>query len=470
MIDLACVLARMGNVALPAWVQAQPGQLADVFAGGSSGDIRLNIDNRLGGPPAGPSAVVEAYDLHRATAALAANPNPPADRVGTVVAIFAGRYRTYDRVFGIMFDRGFTTLDDPNNKTAFKQHPREGCAVFLDAIRDRRPEQGDFEQESRFTAIHEIAHLFNLQHTSEPSYLVQSLTGAPYGNGYRQFTEDQKRSLRNCSTSPNVWPGGARFGDTGQFGSTNAALARTKQAPSNLELKIALPSQRFWPFEPIELDVELHVASGTTRSARVPDRLDPGYDDFQIWIEDPNGERRLFRSPRRYCAFPAQRSIRAADAFRRDISIFGQAGGLTFRTAGVHRLWAEFMVRPGAWLTSKPVECEVLGADDSSLYGAARDVLSRRAASLMLYHRRLDAGTSARRLENFIASHGHWEGLGRVQYGLGRALVATAKQRPGAASAFLARRGLEHLGRALDHGQLGGHQRSRAERMLAGAQ
>jgi hypothetical protein len=457
----------MSAVSLPDWLVAEPKQLALMFADNSSGDIKLKLDSRLGQAPVGTDAVVDAYALHEATAALTQNPGPP-ERVKTVAVLFAGAYAYPGKIFGIMFDRGFTTDDDKNANSDYTGHTREACAIFLDTIREQRPDKAAFEAETRFTTIHEMGHLFNLQHVSDACFMASSQSDAPYPEAtYFKFTDKQRLTLSNCSTSSSVWPGGADFGDTGPFGSADAPPRRGRAGLEDLELRLALPQGAFWPFEPLELDVGLSVAPAAGRGFRVPDRLDPGYEEFRIWVEEPNGERRLYRAPRRYCAFPSRRPIDPHAGFRRDISIFAEAGGFTFRKAGPHRVWAEFMARRGEWLRSNLVEVEVLPADDSDLYRRARSMLAKPAVSRLLYHRRLARGMNVRGLEDFVAAHARWGGVGRVEYGLGRALIAAGARRANAQARDRTARGAEHLRRAIDRDHLGDHQRQRAAELLA---
>lgn len=461
MIQLGCIIACMSDVALPTWVTSQPQQLAAIYETASLSDIKLKINSQLDRAPIGTKSVVSAYALHEATRALAQNPAPP-ERVKNIVVLFAGSYSHTDDVFGIMFDRGFTTNDDPNSNSEYTQHPREGCAIFLDTIRSRRPTDADFERETLFTSIHEMGHIFNLQHVNDKCYLATSRTGTPYDDSYFQFTDNEEFALGSCSTSPNIWPGGSNFGETGPYGSNNQPKARRSAAQEGLELVVNLPSPYFWPFEPVELDIELRVAAGTARGFRVLDRIDPGYEDFRIWIDEPNGERRLYRSPRRYCAYPSRRRIEPNLAFRRDVSVFGQAGGFTFRRSGVHRIWAEFMVRPRAWVRADPIEVDILGADATSLYADARKVLSATSASRLLYHRQLQRYLRPRTLETFIAHYPTWHGIGRIEYGLGRALLSAGLGHSGVRAKDYVARGTEYLRHAIDRDHLGINQRHRA--------
>jgi hypothetical protein len=466
MIQLDCVLARMSPVAIPDWLTTEPGQLVRAFANGSSNDIRLRLRDQLRESPVGSSGVVGAYDLHEATLSLSRNPPPP-ERVRTVAVLFAGTYSYPGRIFGIMFDRGFTTDDDPNANSDYTGHPREACAVFLDKIRAHRTPGEDFELETRFTTIHEVGHLFNLQHTTRPCFMASSPPNAPHAEDtHFRFTDEQRQALSSCSTSSSVWPGGAHFGDTGPFSASNAKAGRRRKLLDGLELRVGLPNEAFWAFEPVELDVELRVRRGANRRFQVPDRLDAGYEEFRVWIEEPNGERRIYRSPRHYCAAPARRAIGPGSGFERDISLFGESGGYTFRRAGVHRVWAEFMARRGEWLTSNVVECDVLPADRSKLYSDARHFLSRANVSRLLYHRRVPRRMRVSRLEDFVRSYPRWEGMGRVEYGIGRAFLSAAERRTGSEAKIIRGLGADHLQRALDRPGLGGHQRLLAARIL----
>jgi len=420
----------------------------------------------LSGEPIGKLNAVNAYRLHEATRVLGGNPNPPA-KVENVVVLFAGRYAPDESgaLFGIMFDRGYTTDDDPNANLDYTGHPREGCAIFLDPIRTYRRESPDFERETRFTVIHEMGHIFNLQHTLEPSYLVSSRKQAPFGNEYFDFTRAQMTTLSACSTSDNVRPGGAPFEDVGPFAAGDRATNR-KRPPPDLALRLYLPLRPFWPFEPVELDIELAGVGLAGQSVMVPNRLDPGFENFRIWIEDPLGERRFYRSPRRYCAFPARRRIAVGRPFRRDVSLFLDRAGFTFRRAGPHRVWAEFEVRAGAWLRSNVIEASVRPAEDRALYARARAHLSGPKARRLLYHRELISGPTARALERFAAEHPRWEGVGGVHYGLGRALVASGIERGGRAAKARVERGREHLQRAAQRENLGITQRIHASELI----
>jgi hypothetical protein len=465
-MQLRCVLARVSDIALPDWLVTDPQQLAGVFSTASSGDIDLSIDaTRLSGAPVINRQQVDALRLHDATAAVTGN--DPAQPTKAIAVLFAGQY-AYDsrHILGIMFDEGFPTPDDKSESGRLHKRPREGCAVFLDTVRAWRG-GADFEAESLFTTIHELGHIFNLQHVKTPCYLAEPKTTGAFDEGYRHFTDPQKLALSHCSTSDFIRPGGKPFGQTGPY-----AVASHIPVGGNphrgLELRVSSSASRFWRFEPIELDIELRVRGDAGRGFRLLDRIDPGYDEFRIWIEEPDGARRAYRSPRRYCALPGRRPLAAGEAFRRDVSVFAQAGGYTFTVAGPHRIWAEFRVAPDAWLRSPAIEIEVAAAEDTELYAAAKGALVSPAARL-LYHRALRRGYPSARLERFISEHRTWSGAGRVAYGLGRALVRDGFSRAGEPGRSQHRRGTELLRRAIDAQELGEHQRDLAARILEDA-
>jgi hypothetical protein len=124
----------------------------------------------------------------------------------------------------------------------------------------------------------------------------------------------------------------------------------------------------------------------------------------------------------------------------------------------LHRVWAEFELRPGRWLVSEAVEAEVRPAENIDLYAAARSLLCRPAIGRLLYHRRLPRAVPVARLEAFVSESQDWAGIGRLEYGLGRALVTTGSRRADEAGRAQVQRGVEHLSRALERDHLGRHQ------------
>lgn len=206
-------------------------------------------------------------------------------------------------------------------------------------------------------------------------------------------------------------------------------------------------------FDPVELDLELRVAPGVERRFRVPDALDHGYDLFDIWIEEPRGERRKLRSPRIYCSPLKTRTITPAAPFRRDISIFGEAGGYAFRKAGLHAVWAEFEPRPGHKLVSNRLEVHVRGRGCEDEIQDERAMLANSKAAQTLYHRLPIAKPKQLGDLAEFARTAKLQSRGAIAYGLGRAMLHGASAKAKAEASDL-------LARAAQEKVLGDHQRA----------
>jgi predicted Zn-dependent protease len=66
---------------------------------------------------------------------------------------------------------------------------REGCTIFLGAIREKREAVDDYSTEVGFTAVHELGHAFNLCHVDTPSFMAQSNPSGPFGSDALKFIE-----------------------------------------------------------------------------------------------------------------------------------------------------------------------------------------------------------------------------------------------------------------------------------------
>lgn len=445
------------STTVPDFIQKGQTQiLENVFGYSSSNDIDLTVNAKPMGFARQASSGVWALDLHEALADLTQNPPPPypSQRIAVLYADF---YKPFKDALGVMFDRGFDPGDDPSSASQFTRSPREGCAVFTEAIARARGTPVRIAQEELFTTIHELGHVFNLQHTMQPSFMVQG------GSAANQFTAGEQAMLRCCSTSANVWPGGKPFSDTGKFSHLNFRAVKDGKVPG-LSLRIDMGQKEFWPFEPVELDIELQLAKSRPRAMSVPHAIDPGYDAFQIWLEEPNGERRLYRSPRRYCIGDAKLRLAPGGSFLRDVSIFGESGGYTFRTSGSHKLWATFEARTGVQIESNVLEVYVRGHSDSQQYAEAKATLQHSARGKFLYHRLAKATPPGqlRRLKEFAEAKGKLESKGSVQYALGKAL-ATQQLESGRA---VSKGAIELLSRAFDAQDLGERQREATSELL----
>lgn len=472
MISLGCVLARMGNFPLPAFLGNGAQALVQAFATGSQGDIDLQIDASQLGQPIKPGVPdYSAVDLQIATLQLTHNPPPP-QRSQRVAVLFANYYKANHGVLGVMFDRGKPSWwDDPNPAKITTASPREGCAVFLGAVADLRGPGIAFQAQAQYTTVHEMGHLFNLQHADPPTfaanYMATSQPGsAPPPNAF-SFLPAHRQHLGHCSTSPFVWPGGVPFdGDSGDLPATGGARAgKSAGEVFGLEMAVRVSQAEFWYFEPVELEIELRVAPGVERRFVVPDTVDPGYDTFVIWLETPTGERRRYRSPRRYCSVPGRLTITPSRPFQRDVSIFADADGFTFRRPGLWRIWAEFEWRAGRKLVAAPVEVNVLPGLETEAYGRTVERLGSATSASLLYHRLIRPNFSDARiaLSDQAEDAGSIVLVGGVQFALGRALSERAQLE---GDTQMARSAEELLLRARDCANLGEHRRRLADRQL----
>lgn len=434
------------------------------FAAASDEDIVLqpflsdaHADGTLGGP-------VSAGQLHMALESITGYQRRR-NRVTNIGLLIADTYEPAPGHFGMMFDENF----EPGSSDWTATTPREGCAVFLGAIAGKR-NGADFDAEVIYTAIHELGHVFNLQHAAPPSYMAQS-AGEPQPFVNAKFTEHSARLLAQCSTSCYIWPGGSKFGDLGELAPGLNDIS-SANAPPDLRLSIGLDRREFWRFEPVELDVELSLRARSNRRApSVPDALDPGYERFVIWIEEPDGERRRYRSPRHYCDQHARVSVSRSNPMRRDISIFGESGRFTFRKVGRHRLFASFATAGARTVNSNVLEVNILAPDAAdSVYVHGHAVFADRDLAKLMYHRRLTPRRRRKitRLMDFTAQHRQHPSAALAHYAIGRALASYVRQaqRAGAPTAQLKRASLEHLRAAATHRHLGDHRKWRAEEAL----
>jgi hypothetical protein len=456
-----------------AGLQAEAGALGDLegflqsqFSAGSHGDIDLTFGPRgMVSVPAVRNSAVSALDLHRWL--IEVNGNPPLGPVSTVCVLVASSYEGLPPAFGVMFDRGFTTPDDNNPAPEFLASPRQGCAIFLDSIAPHRP-QG-FTQEIWYTTAHELGHVFNLQHDpvceADPNcrnLMRTSDLHTTYGPEAFHFTPTNQQWLGHCSQSANVRPGDSVFGSSA---ATNMPAASRYRRRNDLDLRLELPQADVWRFEPFQLEIILSSSQAAGKPRAVPELLDPASGAFRIFIENEARERRLYRPPLLTCGPPGKLRITPDALYRRDLPLFGEAGGYAFRHAGRYRIWAELDT---GWrrLTSNVVELHVRSEFDLSADLAhARDVLTAPRIASLLFHREDRPGLSAtRKLAKFVRQAPATPSASQLNFALGQSLVRAA------------RRGESHpvglpspqafFEAALQAGGLGPHAQARAEAHL----
>lgn len=87
----------------------------------------------------------------------------------TVGLLLADRFSPASEIFGVMFD------DGSSNLTSFDAVQRQGAALFLDAIADKRGggQSPDFIRQAIYSATHELGHIFNLPHKNQTANFMR---------------------------------------------------------------------------------------------------------------------------------------------------------------------------------------------------------------------------------------------------------------------------------------------------------
>ena len=353
--------------------------------------LRQPFDFAVGG-------AVDAFSLHTMVRKLTRN--SLYDRpVNKITLIIARSYSSNEAAFGMMFDEGYVhdgDLADDVVEAEVLGPPREGCAIFIDAIAAKRGKRGSaaFGKELKFTALHELGHVFNLQHQDGGSNIMKrsAVHGIVPRDGLKLSSADRVR-LSQDPLPYQYHPGGSEFGGGA---SANAPLVWQfieRNVSLDLQMRLQTSHNEAHGFEPIELDVEISLTPGVRRRQRIRNMVDPGYDSFRIWIEDPNGARRTLRSPRRYCGTAGWLTITRDRPFRRDISIGRQAGGPVFRQAGTHHIWGEMNLGARGMLRSNRVPLRIKDLSKISVPDAAARSFLESVSGVVLCYSRLWCGS-----------------------------------------------------------------------------
>jgi hypothetical protein len=328
-----CIIKRLNPAVRTPPDFADLSWLSKVYSDASGAVITLDvIDETAQTIMATPSATTSDLELNMAAKRMV-GASLPGVAVDTIGVIIADTYLHGHRALGVMFD--------------VDERPRQACAIFAGEL-------ARSGRDAKYTTIHELGHVFNLQHQCEPkTYMRPSPDDGPAPMGWRQFDDAQKKWLADCVGNSLVQPGGKAFiGKDIVCGAAGVLAAK-------FDLSISTPVRAFSRIDPIELDLQISLAPGAAKRAELPDHVDPGCPGFRIWITTPSGERRRFRPKRIYQSSPGSILISAAKPFARDISLWQSSGGLTFFEHGVHELQAEFDT-PQGLLRSNPLAVEIL--------------------------------------------------------------------------------------------------------------
>jgi hypothetical protein len=445
-------------------------EISDYFRGASSSgenkmgiDLRVDLRERWGWGQIDKNDVTNVSLLHWSLQELTGN-SSWAKSVNRIGLVFADYFSGDKYVLGVMFDSDFS--GDPlfSGFESYTQVPREGCAVFLDAIKTLRGEGEAYREEVLFTAVHELGHVFNLWHIESPRNFLSSSRSQSDGGVYDReeafhFDKDHKSFLNQFPDSEDAYyvrPGGSQFGKRGAWPSTDYIAKNVSPTKLNLQFNISMSQTSFWQFEPVELDICIKVGPGETGSFELQNKIDPGYSCFDIWIERPDGVRYKYRSPRMYCQNIGKISITPGKRFERDISIFGQSGGYTFNMAGIHKVWAVLRLPDNTVLSSNDLEVDVKPAmPNSEEYREMRKILGEPRHAKLLYHR---SGFFRRRvivpLEEFCQKTKNKDLTANIHYALGRFLIRHANGKSSDTRRKYTNWGKEHLKAAYDNEKL----------------
>ena len=280
-----------------------------------------------------------------------------------------------------------------------------------------------------------------------------------------QFIPRHVERLRLGIKSPNVWPGGRDHRDLGLL-TPEPGEAFNHPLTFGLELRLAMDQREFHAWEPVELS--LGVAPGVERTFEVPDVLDPGYDAFDLWIERPNGERLKYRPSNFYCLNSKRLRVAPGHSFERDLSVFGQSGGYTFRHVGIHRLSAELRLPEHGLVRSNSVEVNVLPQPARERSAALGRLLYRRSPARLLFYRdgRPDE-PGVELLSEACARYSAAPSAAAAHYALGRFFLRQARRARWGQTGNLRAAARDHLERAAGHKLQSRHRRDIATQLLA---
>lgn len=160
-----------------------------------------------------------------------------------------------------------------------------------------------------------------------------------------------------------VLPGGENFGvcppDCGAPPGKDSPFEHPGKSSSQLRLSIRLSHESCWAFEPIEMDLNLMLSEGRGKCLTISKEIDPAFESFQIWLTNPEGERRIFRADSRICQSNGKLTIDHGNPFRRDISLLRELGRATFSSPGNYEVQAMVRMKNGKIVPSNIARCKI---------------------------------------------------------------------------------------------------------------
>jgi len=279
--------------------------------------------------------------------------------------LLASRYDEDTRdgfTVGIMFDAERRPSDPP----------REGCAVFVESLRDvlgTVRATPTFRREMLITTAHEIGHALNLLHSFDkgrpgsPSIMnyPEMYTGgedAYYRAFHFAFDSAELIHLRHHSrevTEPGN-PQGVEFASYNFLrrparGSANRAAQRAHETATSLVLALELATRRLLTSEPIYGRVTLRYkpSTGAPRTLRLLTSLDWASGQLAVEVREiKRGPWRTLRAPLRRCRRLQPRSLLRGATLGSELALIASRSGDIFRRPGKYELRLGLVVRRGA--------------------------------------------------------------------------------------------------------------------------
>lgn len=352
--------------------------------------------------------------------------------------------------------------------------PRQGCAVFLDTIAPAAGGGDKLNEFIAFTALHELGHAFNLWHKDGDS--IMQPNPSPSAMGSCKFDPLHTTYLARAADSlvgKDIMPGGNNFGvrpsDCGAPAGSDTPFESPTKASSQLALKIKLSHESFWAFEPIEMELELVLNEGKRKSIALPKEIDPAYESFQIWLTNPRGERRIFRSDLHICQSNSKLVLSNATPFRRDISLLRELGHATFSLPGVYEVQAMIRMQSGRIVRSNVARCKIKPPEHGlAAWETARNALYKPSVQRLFRHKRTAPPENDVKALIDLAKRSSDVTASMIHYSLGKTFARTVN-RPGKKRSKdkLRKLAIGYLELALKEGSLGIHRRAVTRQWLS---
>jgi hypothetical protein len=268
----------------------------------------------------------------------------------------------HPRTLGIMFDFGAQDVNDV---------PREGCAIFADAHKGATK-----NAEMMLTAVHELAHCFNIHHTDwEGGDFYSGSTIESYSMTDTCQWRLSSKSIEHLKDPTERFfapgKGGVPFGYISKVHATRhqpspqeeylivdaarvaserfdpqAATAARSEArellPTEWSLRLRAPKTTYALGEPVYLDCEL--ANDSDHARKLLLALDPREGLLQVSVRKEGSDPKRLLSPVHACARRRPDEMPARSTARETFQVFFGADGWTMKESGTYAIDASFAI------------------------------------------------------------------------------------------------------------------------------